>query len=135
MVARQLQSFGLEQGLLSFTHPPFSIDPDINRVVIGAGAVCADPQSTVPAFALLSQVGIVGVEDRQFGSLQQSAFDRPVILQGAVPFEVIGSQRGPDADCGVNPFSGFDLVTAEFHDQPVGVVRRAPLELKPHLGR
>ena len=88
-----------------------------------------------PVFALLSQVGIVGIEDCQFGSLEQSAFDCSVIVQSAVPFEVIGSQRGPDADCGLNSLSGFDLIATEFHHQPVGVVGSALLDLKAHLGR
>ena len=92
------------------------------------------PHGMVPARCSLAQVRIVTVEDAHVGALQQLALDRPVVVQRAVAFKVVGGEGGPDPHPRRHPRTGLDLITAHLHHQPVGQAPAGLLPLQHQLG-
>lgn len=78
-------------------HPP--VDPEaglqaVTQLIPGASG---DPVGPDPAAGMGAQIGIIGVEQLLSGVIQQGALDRPVRLQRSMPLEMVGGERGPEA--------------------------------------
>jgi hypothetical protein len=81
------------------------------------------------------EIRIIPIEDGQAGALQQAVFNRPVGLKCSVAFEMVWSEGGPNADAWSQVWACLDLVTTEFHHQPIRLGRLPPSDFQRHLRR
>jgi hypothetical protein len=65
------------------------------------------------------EIRIIPIEDGQAGALQQAVFNRPIGLECSVAFEMVWGEGGPNADAWGQGRGCFDLITTEFHHQPI----------------
>ena len=128
------QGFRRKQDLLLVAHHAAGIDPQVSRLAAGVGSLRADPHTTGPAWALLAQIRIVGVEDRRAGLLDQATLDGPVGIDAAVALQMVWGEGGPDADAWTDAACRLNLVTAQFHHQPVRCRGAGLLQAQRHFG-
>ena len=74
----------------------------------------------LPAGGLGAQVRVIGIEDLAGAAFQQAAFDGAVVGEGAVAFQVVRGEGGPEANPRRHQGAGFNLIAAQFHHQPIG---------------
>ena len=134
VVTRHRQGIGGEQGTLRPQHLPL-LDPQAGpqsrrQLRLRSGG---DPLGRLPAGGAGSQVGVVAIENPHRSVLEQAALDRPVVIKGAVPLQVVRRERGPDADGGRQLGGLLDLIAAQLDHQPVGPGALAPQALQGHL--
>ena len=53
------------------------------------------------------------------GALKQALFDVSIGIHGAVPFQMVGRQRGPNADGWPHFIRRFNLVATHLHHDPI----------------
>ena len=85
-------------------------------------AAAADPKRLGPFAGMGAEITVIGIEKLPPALLQQPGLDAAVALERAVAIEMIRGQRGPDANAGLHRRCCFDLIAAQFHHHPLGLL-------------
>ena len=98
--ARHGQSIGWKECTFFIANETFWINPKLKIEWLMVRLCRANPLGIWPVSLPALQVSVVGIENGMIGALKKPFLDVSVGIHGPVSFQMVGSQRGPNANGG-----------------------------------